>query len=295
MAKIAGIGTACLDHLNIIDEYPQEDETGHILTIETQGGGQVATALVAASRLGHETHYIGTLGNDDIGRQIVEGLQAEGVQCHIEYKEMVSAHSELMIVPQHASRSKFVYMNTDPKISFDAAQTELIAGCDGLHLDGSDYENTMKAIEIAKANNVVTCIDGEYCQEDLSLNKQMDISVDLLIMSKRHALTVSGKKTIEEAVCYFGPLGPEVVIATCGSDGCFLYKDGKAVHYPAYKVEAIDTTGAGDVFHGAFLSAYLSSYDLDTCIRYASYVAAVKCTKVGGRAGIVSSVDINDL
>ncbi len=295
MAKIVGIGTACLDHLNIIDQYPQEDETGHILSVETQGGGQVATALVAASRLGHETHYIGTLGNDDIGRQILEGLQAEGVQCHIEYKEMVSAHSELMIVPEHASRSKFVYMNTDSKISSTPEQAAPITGCDGLHLDGTDYDNTMKAIEIAKADKVVTCIDGEYCHQDLNLNKQMDISVDLLIMSKRHALTVSGKDTVEEAVCYFGPLGPEVVIVTCGADGCFLYKDGKAVHYPAYRVKAVDTTGAGDVFHGAFLAAYLNDYDLDTCVRYASYVAAIKCTKVGGRAGILRSVVIYDL
>ena len=109
---------------------------------------------------------------------------------------------------------------------------------------------------------------------------------DILIMNEAFPYYTSGKDCLEEAMRFFADAGSRIVISTLGEKGCVALINGELKYFPAYKVNAIDSTGAGDVFHGAFLAGYLRNYSLEECIRYASAVAAIKCMKIGGRAGI---------
>ncbi len=129
-------------------------------------------------------------------------------------------------------------------------------------------------------------------EEDKELNRKMAMEADILIMNARYPKIVANTATTEEALEFFAANGPKVVISTQGTKGCLAWIDGKVEVFPAYSVKAVDSTGAGDVFHGAFLASYMKDGDVRRAIRYASIAAALKCTQVGGRAGIPTDKEI---
>jgi len=107
-----------------------------------------------------------------------------------------------------------------------------------------------------------------------------------LITNAAYPTAVTGKATMESALLELAAWGPQIVMATIGAEGVLAVIDGKVRHFPAKPAQVVDTTGAGDVFHGAFLAAYLAGKDLVHCIHFAQYAAARKCEHIGGRKGI---------
>ena len=130
-------------------------------------------------------------------------------------------------------------------------------------------------------------LDGCSRQKDNTLNLSLARMADILIMNAVYPRAVSGCADSGAALKFFSELGPKkAVIMTLGGEGCLALIDGEVRHFGAYPVKAVDTTGAGDVFHGAFLARYLEGYSVPDCIRFASAASAMKCTVPGGRAGI---------
>ena len=294
MKIITGVGAAGLDHLNLIEAYPQEDGSTHITQMISQGGGACATAIVAAHRLGMHGQMIASVGDDENGKMILSGLDQEGIDTTmIEIVPSgISPHSEIMVNPETGTRTKFVCNNTLPPIEWNRDQIALIRNSDILHVDGTRYDNAMAAIRIARDNNIPVSVDGCHMEEDRELNRLMASQADILIMNARYPKLVAKTETTEEALEYFAGIGPKVVISTQGTKGCLAWIDGKVEVFPAYSVKAVDSTGAGDVFHGAFLASYMKDGDIRRAVRYASIAAALKCTQVGGRAGIPTDKEI---
>lgn len=294
MKIITGVGAAVLDHLNLIEDYPKEDGSTHITQIICQGGGACATAIVAAHRLGMHGQMITTIGDDETGRMILDGLDQEGIDTTMVeiVPDGISPHSEIMVNPQTGTRTKFVCNNTLPPIAWNKDQIDQIRNSDLLHVDGTRYDNAMAAIKIAKQYGIPVSVDGCHMEEDKELNRSMALEADILIMNARYPKLVAKTATTEEALAFFAANGPKVVISTQGTNGCLAWIDGKAEVFPAYSVKAVDSTGAGDVFHGAFLASYMNDGDVRRAIRYASIAAALKCTQVGGRAGIPTDREI---
>ncbi|MEA5143937.1 MAG: PfkB family carbohydrate kinase [Oscillibacter sp.] len=286
--QIVGVGHCCYDFLCTVEQYPPEDGSTHILQIEHQGGGAAGTALVASSRLGIPSGIIASWGDDETGRLIREGFEDENV-C-VTGAEIVpggqSCVSYVMVHPENGTRTKFPCRDVLPPLHWSEAQKELLRGADVLHLDGTRYENALRAAQLARSYGVTVSLDGCTVQPDNEKNLALVGLTDILIMNARYPFRVAGTDDTEKALRYFAALGPRVVITTGGSQGCTALIDGKLCRFPAYSVQTVDTTGAGDVFHGAFLAAWLRKMDLPDCIRYASAASALKCTKMGGRAGI---------
>lgn len=288
MADLVGVGHCCQDYLCIIREYPPEDGTTRILDIQTQGGGAVATALVAASRLGTKTAFIGNLGRDTTGDQITSDFVKEQVDVSAirRLDKVTSLTSYVMIQPENGTRTKFPLLDRTPPIEWDDQQKAMLKQAKILHLDGTHYSNARKAAELAKEYGVAISLDGCTRQTDNTLNKELASMTDILITNAAYPMAVSEKETLEASLLEMSTWGPKIVLATVGADGVYGVIDGKVHHYPAEPAEVVDSTGAGDVFHGAFLAAYLKGMDLVQCIHIAQYVAARKCEKIGGRTGI---------
>ncbi len=291
---ITGVGAAVLDHLNLIEDYPMEDGSTHITQIISQGGGACATAVVAAKRLGMHGQMIASVGDDETGRMILDGLDMEGIDTTMieVVSGGISPHSEIMVDPKTGTRTKFVCNNTLPPIEWNSDQIALLKNSDILHVDGTRYDNAMAAIEIAKQNHIPVSVDGCHMETDRELNRKMAEQADILIMNARYPKLVAKTETTEDALAYFASHGPKVVISTQGTKGCLAWIDGHVEVFPAYSVKAVDSTGAGDVFHGAFIAAYMRGFDVAKAIRYATIAAALKCTQVGGRAGIPTDREI---
>ncbi len=290
--KITGVGAACMDYLNTVEEYPAEDGSTHILSQLKQGGGACATAVVTAQRLGHRGRMIANVGSDEAGRLIIDSLAQEEVDVSCMRCVLgVSPASQIMVNPLTGSRTKFVQNNVLDPVEWDQACIDLIRTSDVVHLDGTRYDNALKAAETARKYHIPVSLDGCHMEPDKALSRNLAAQADILIMNSRYPMMVSEKNSLEEALAYFAE-NSKVVITTLGREGCIAYIDGQMEHFDAYEVETVDSTGAGDVFHGAFLAAWLNGQDIRKCIRYASACAALKCTKPGGRTGIPSHTQL---
>ncbi len=290
MYDITGVGYSCLDRICTIDDYPPEDGSTHISQIQTQGGGAAATAVVAASRLGKKTTFIGLAGFDGASEDIRKLFEMDGVDTSnlVKTEGITGLQSFVMVDPKSGSRTKFPQRDEQPPIKWTAQLESVIASSKAIHLDGTHHENAMEAARIAKKHGVLISLDGCHLKGDNSLNLELAKMADILIMNYRYPVRVTGIQDYDQALLECAKWGAKVVIGTKGSEGCRAVIDGRVEYFPAFKVKAVDTTGAGDVFHGAFLAGWLDGMGLKECIRFASAVAALKCTAFGGRAGIPS-------
>ena len=288
MPELVGVGHICQDHLCVIEAYPPEDGSTRITEIEFQGGGAAATATVAAARLGIDTALIGNLGADRIGDEIVDELLREGVDVSaLDRLEGVrSLSSYVMICPERGTRTKFPFKDRMAPIAWSQLQRETLSGAKVLHLDGTHYENAVRAASLAKEHGVTVSLDGSTRQRDNDLNRRLASMADVLITNAGYPMLVSGEESLGEALLELSTWGPEFVAATAGQDGVYAVVGGEVRHSPAFNVEVVDTTGAGDVFHGAFLAARLRGKGVEDCIRFAQYAAGRKCGQMGGRRGI---------
>lgn len=287
--KAVGVGHSCLDRICTVENYPREDDSTHITSISIQGGGAVATALVALSRLGVPSSFIGNGGFDRVTDQIEELFHSDGVDtsCLMRRKDAHGLESFVMVNRENGSRTKFPERDTNPPIEWNEALEKEIASADVLHLDGTGWENAVKAVEIAKRHGVTVSLDGCSMQKDNEKNRILASSSDILIMNRKYPLRVSGKESYEEALIEMATWGPKIVIATLGEKGSLAVVDGVVKAYPAFtSLPVVDTTGCGDVFHGAFLSALLKGKDTEEAIFFASAASALKATEKGGRKGI---------
>ena len=287
---IIGIGHCCQDSICTVEAYPPEDGSTHIVSIDdTQGGGAVATAMAAAARLGASCAMMAHVGDDAVGQKILAGLQQGGVDTS--YMRVIpggrSSSSIVMVNPETGSRTKFPYRDALPPLAFDGEQRAAIGRAAVLHLDGTRYENALRGAQIARECGALVSLDGCSRQKDNEKNLRLAELSDILIMNAVYPFAVSGRKDRAEALAFFAGMGgKKAVVMTGGRDGCWAYLKGKMVHVPAFPVRAVDTTGAGDVFHGAFLARWLETEDVLECLRFASAAAALKCLKPGGRSGI---------
>ena len=286
--SVVGVGNVAYDNLCIIEDYPKEDSSTHILNIVNQGGGCVGSAMVCTSRLGESTSFIGNLGDDEAGRYIINDFIKEGVDISgiTTIEGGRSSLGYVMIDPNKGTRTKFPYKDTLPDIEWTDDKVKQIQNAKILHIDGTQYNNCLEAALIAKEAGITISLDGCSKKEDNSLNVKLASLSDILIMNAAYPFYTSGLDNFEEAMYFFQDLGPKVIISTQGEKGCVALINGELKTFPAYKVNAIDTTGAGDAFHGAFVAATLKGYSLEEAIRYSSAVSACKCRQIGGRAGL---------
>ena len=290
MVDIVGVGHSCQDYLCVVESYPPEDGSTHITELHNQGGGAVATAIVAAARLGANAALIANLGDDDVGTAMLDDFNNESVDTTAvsRLKGVRSLTSYVMINPSNGSRTKFPYRDSMPPIAWNEQQVSMLKNAKVLHLDGTHYQNAHRAAVLAREYGISISLDGCSRQQDNSLNRKLASMADILIMNAAYPLSVSERPNISEALLEISTWGPEIVMSTAGANGVFAVHEGEVYHYPPCKVNVVDTTGAGDVFHGAFLVAYLNGKNLEHCIRFAQYAAAIKCEQIGGRQGIPS-------
>ena len=283
MAKIVGIGANVFDTLYNVPNYPAEDTKMRATASKTAGGGPVATGLVAAAKLGAETAYIGVLSDDNGGRFLKEDFEKYGVATDLVHVKSGyrSFASVLWLCADTATRTCVFDKGDLPPLALDEAQKQAVENAALLMVDGNELDAAVEAATLAqsKGRKVLYDCGGLYPGVEKLLAR-----TDIMIPSEEFSLGHTGCTSVEEAAKkLFDTYHPEVVVITRGKQGGILY-DGKNISpYPAFSVAAVDTNGAGDVFHGAFAAAVTMDYDYFKCCCFASAVSALKCTGVGAR------------
>lgn len=283
-----GFGNPFQDLIVELDKLPPSNVNIRMRNYVFQGGGNVPTASVAASRLGLRVAILGVAGSDMFGH---------ANKADFEYNNVDTSH----LVLDEGRRTDFCVCVSEREIqakefiscpgSYRALEIadldeEFIKSGRILHIGDMLTQAKFRAADwIHEAGGLVS-IDAAYYRPDIYNNYRY---MDIFIASETYFNSMcadKGKMSCEEAARYIQAQGPEIVIFTLGEQGGKGVYGGRYFEYSAFQVDAVDTTGAGDVFHGAFNYAYLQGWDVPSCARFSAAVSAIKCTRLGGRAGI---------
>jgi len=240
MAKIIGIGACVMDTLITLPNYPKEDTKLRAKATKAAGGGPVATGLVAASKLGADTAYVGVLSTDSAGSFLMEDFQKYSVDTAL--INTVSGHraftSVIWLSEESATRTCVFDKGNLPPLQLNDAQKQAVANASLLMVDGNELDAAVEAAKIARANGTKVLYDcgGLYPNVDRLL-----ALTDIMIPSEEFALGHTGATTAEDAArILFERYSPEVVVITQGKRGGLLY-DGKViVSYPIYPATVVD-------------------------------------------------------
>ncbi len=292
MTQVVGVGAALLDILVTVDSYPKEDTKQQSLQTKFQGGGPCATALVAIRKLGVTSCYMGTLGDDMYGDFIRSAFDTYGVgrETVRTIGNSQSFYSVVLLNVTSASRTCIWNRGTVIPPAFSDIDLNVLKNAQYLHLDGHHMECAIYAAQKAKEFGVKVSLDAGNPYP--GIDRLLPL-VDVLIPSEEFALKVTGCATAEEASAQLQQAyHPEVLIITQGSRGGFIWENGQPVRYPVFPVEALDSNGAGDTFHGAFIAARVKGMSVPDAAAFASATSALKCTRVGAQEGIPSLEEV---
>jgi len=289
--QIVGMGLTTIDILLRLNAMPTWEEGGKMDELRLDGGGPVGTALVAASRLGVRAGYVGTRGNDELGELKLRYLTRDGVDVSQVVTRPIP-ESQLVVVYVQSTTGERTFTFAGNFGHHDLLISELdrayLTSADYLHLDGCCHlDASMVAIDwMHQAGKQVVIdagkTDGPIGEKMITLVK----NCDYLICGSGFGKSLTGKSDVWEAGVEAQKMGPKVVVQTEGERGCYTTSTEKCFHTPAFNIEVVDTTGAGDVFHGAYLVGLIKGWPLEQIATFASAVAAIKCTRLGGRKGI---------
>lgn len=282
---VAGIGQCSWDYIVLVDNYPPADTKKEALQWQEQGGGPVATALVALSRLGIPCRFAGITGNDEAGGKIDASLGREGIDVRwIRKREGASSQVAFIVVEKEtAKRTIFWKRPTGSPMQPEETGDGFLGKCNFLLLDGLMAEASLAAAEMARAQNIPVMLDaGRVRPGMLELARLCDYVVASEEFAKDLGLTPDPREVQKKRQ----ELGVRILTITLGERGSITASGDEPFHFPSFRVDAVDTTGAGDVFHGGYVFGLLQGWSLRDTVAFASAMAALKCREIGGRQGI---------
>ena len=282
-----GLGHTALDYLGVVPHFPVENTKLELQEILVQGGGPAATAIVTARRLGLSASYIGKLGDDSPGKRMLSELGMEGVDCSSVIVE-AGAHSQfafIMVDAASGARTILWTRGTVSPIESSEVDLDLVAAARVLLVDSLEQVAALAAARAARDAGVPVIIDAGTLRDGVA---ELLPLCDFIVASEVFARQISDGGNVERALRTIFAGGPAAAVVTLGERGCAALSGDGMIEVPGFPVRAIDTTGAGDVFHGAFLFTVLQGWDLNRMCLFSNAVAAMKCRRPGGRAGIPS-------
>ena len=314
LIDIVGIGASTLDRFIVVDHFPTGREVQQAISSTTDGGGPVATALATAGKYGSRTVMIDRIGDDMVGRYILEdfhkyNVNTEGIQVDAEAK---SGTATILVKQKTGERAVFFERSTAPDPEFLDNYQGLIENASIVHINGRHRHLMRTAIDIARQSGTIISLDGGAQRYDDDMRPITELS-HVVIVARDYAEKYTGSTNLEEACCIIHDRGALIAGVTDGANGSyFVWPDGTAYRcQPFPQASVVDTTGAGDSFHGAFLSKLavsirqenalygefikpidiLQSLDhkqLESAAIFASAVSALNTQGIGGRSALPS-------
>lgn len=287
---VVGLGLATLDVLIRLKDMPTWERGTRISAFRLDGGGPVGTAMVAAARLGARAAYIGTAGTDAAADIKLTELERYGVDLRgVVRRPGPESQVVLVYVDEETGERVFAGLQRSGSELLRPAELdrEMITSAEYLHLDGFHPEAALQAAQwMREAGKKVVLDAAKHAGPVADRMRVLLRYVDILICGSGFAPALTGKDDIWEAGEAALAFGPEIVVQTEGADGSYTVTREERFHMPAFSVDVVDTTGAGDVFHGAYIVGLLRGWDLHQIAAFSTAVSAIKCTKLGGRMGV---------
>lgn len=284
---VFGLGQCSLDHIGIVESYPVPDEKCEMSSMTIQGGGPVATALVALARWGMSCSFCGMVGDDSFGQRIEMSLLAEGVNTEglLVRPGTTSQVAFIAVEPDRARRTVFWQRPSGKPIGPDELDCEALGSSRVFHTDGLFIDAALHAARAARKKGIPVVVDAGTLREGMLELARLS---DFFITSESFSRALVGGDDPRGACRKIRELGPALACVTLGERGYVAQAGGDVFEKPSYSVHAIDTTGCGDVFHAGFIYGLLKNKGIGECLDLGAWAAARVSTCLGGRAGIPS-------
>ena len=287
---VVGLGYTATDYLSIVPHLPELDTKLEARCLSIQGGGPVATGLVTVRRLGFSASYIGKVGDDDFGRFMLRELEREGV--HVDrvvcQKGATSQFAFIMVDENIGTRTIVWTRGSVSKLKKKEADLDVIDACRCLLLDDLEVEAAIEAAKRARLGEVPIVLDAGNLREGM---RELVALCDFVVASREFGKQFTGEADAFAAAKRIHEETGRVSVVTMGAEGAVCVHAGGLLEQEGFRVRAIDTTGAGDVFHGAFAVGVLKGWEISRVLEFSCAVATMKCRSLGGRPGIPSYVE----
>ncbi len=281
--KVAGLGQCSLDFIAFTDGYPEEDTKKEASGMVIEGGGPVATALVSLCRLGVGTVFIGMVSDDWAGKEIKRGLIREGVDtAGLKARKGGRSQTAFITVNTGTGSRTICWMRpTVAALAPGEVRASLIRGAGFLLLDGLMADASMKAAGVARKLGIPVMLDAGRLREGMI---ELASVSDYVVASEEFSRGLGLNP--EKALRKLSGAKTRAATVTLGDRGSLTLSGGRTFFTKAFRIKAVDTTGAGDVFHGGYIYGLLKGWPIEKTVEFASAFAALKCLERGSRAGI---------
>ena len=280
-----GVGLCALDYICIVEKFPGPEEKLEARHFSRQGGGPVPTALCAISHFGEKTAFIGKCGDDPEGKIVKGEIALFGVDTGGMVLDTFSRTPRAFIWVDQATGERTVVLDRTEISDLRSSELnqEMLRSCRFLHLDGRESEAGIAAAKIARDAGAQVVLDAGSSRE--RINDLLPL-VDHMVVSRQFAEKSTGHQEPGAAAMKLLAMGFKSVVVTLGRYGAVCASGGDFFQQDAFAVDVVDTTGAGDVFHGAYIYGLAKGWALPTVVEFSSAAAALKCKRIGGRQGI---------
>jgi sugar/nucleoside kinase (ribokinase family) len=297
---VIGVGANSIDFVYTLPAYPQPEGPLSKLRIagtERSPGGQTATVLCACASLGLRTRYVGTISTDDNGRFVRDAMQSRGVDVSgaIE-RDAPNAFALILLSASDAAArgERIVLWDRDPRMMLTARDLapDVVSGARLVHVDDVDGGAAIAAGRAAIAAGLPVTSDLEAVKPH---TRDLLEAVTIPMFAEQVAPELTGERDLEAALRKLRRPHMTLLCATLGTHGAAMLAGDRFIRQPAFRIDAVDTTGAGDVFRGGFIYALLRGDTPDAILRFACAAAAVSCTRRGAINGVPALEDVLQL
>jgi sulfofructose kinase len=290
---VIGVGANSVDFVYRLPSFPSPDSSFAKLRISEHlisCGGQVTTALATCAAMGLSTSYVGTIGSDRNGERMREELKRRGIDttCAIS-RNTANPFAVILLDEGHGER--VVLWHRDATIALSPAEVdrEAVTAARLLHVDDVDIEASLQAAKLARAAGRTVTSDIERTGDEV---RALVDAVTIPIFAEHVPAALTGDDDLPRALTRLRKPHHAMLCVTLGARGALLLAGDDILREPGIAVKTVDTTGAGDVFRGAFICALLRGNPPREIVRFANAAAALSCTRIGAMSSIPSLAEI---
>lgn len=289
MVDVVGVGQNSLDQVATVTRLPAPASKARMTGWHRQPGGQVATALLAASRLGRSAAYFGTVGDDPEADQVLAPLMNAGIDIAGVRLVAGAATQGAMIWVDEESGERTVLWHRDAALAIRPGDvpSETIGRAGALLLDAGDLAAALAAARYAQVAGTPVVLDADTPSDGL---EELLAEVDFPILSAELAAAMFGEP--EAAAERLARSGARLAVVTRGAEGAIAAGPDGLLASPGFQIDAVDTTGAGDAFHGAFCDGLLAGRSARDLLRWSNAVAALNCMHLGAQGGLPTAGEV---
>lgn len=285
---VVGVGENATDVVMRVKVFPAPGGKERIEAVTQLAGGSVATALVTCRRLGLRVRYISSVGNDEAGRFQLASLRREKMDLRC-FRLVRGARSRVShIVLDATTGERVVLWERDARLNLKPAEIppDALEGARAVHLDASDLKASIRLARLARQRRIPVLADVDTVCAGMD---RLIPLIDYIIASSDFIAPATRERDPFRALERLaGESHGRLVGVTLGRDGALVYSEGRFLYSPGFQIKAVDTTGAGDVFHGAFAYGLVRGWSLKENLEFSNAMAALNSTELGARGGIAS-------